>query len=199
MKHTMRYACLIAAVALFGLTVSGEPPQCDSQSMIDFQISTDKTAYRLRSVMHVKFILTNASQSPVYVYRFLHECSSENGFISFQILDQKGHNLRPWTCSADSWPPLAQVDALKVLSDSSLWIVLKQGESTYGELHIELPAKKGNYRLQAELVPPAFTDKQRDILSQKEMSVLGKPCTAHPVTITVTGRGSSPRTNGLIR
>ncbi len=179
----MRLVTLVTAIALLGGILAAQ--QFDPKSPVDFRISTDKTAYAPKSVISVKFTLTNTSPLSFHVFRFLKECSNQDGFVSFQILDQKDHNLRTWKCSADSWPPLAHVDVLEELSNQNLWITLKHGESYHGKLEIELPASKGNYRLKAELIPPAFTDEQRNILLLNHISSLDKACAAPIISITV--------------
>jgi hypothetical protein len=178
-----RSACYtVAAIIFFVAVIRGMPPDRDEKGGIAFQVVTDKTAYTPGSALRVKFIVTNTGESPLYLLRNLSECSSQQGFFFFLILDDKNQDVRGQGCSSDSWPPEEDVERL---ADPQLWIRLNPGEIFGRELAFELPAKKGTYRLKAELTPTTFTSKQKDILSQRQIRVLEKPCPAPTVTITV--------------
>jgi len=185
MKKTVSAICALAAMLFFSLTNRGMSTDSQGEDGIAFQIVTDKQIYAPRASLHVKFIVTNTSEAPFYLSRGLGECSSQFGFAYFLIVDQYDHAVRNQGCAADTWPPLGQVDVIKELSDSRSWIKLNPGEIYGGESTFELPSKKGSYRLRAELMPPAFSDEQRRMLSQRGMRVLHSACPAPIVTITV--------------
>jgi hypothetical protein len=172
MKKT---TCAIAAVAVFlALALKVAPLHSTPESDVDFQIVADKHSYDPGSVLHVKFIVLNNGETPLLLYRAISNCGSQYGFVGFTILDHEGRPVDTTACSGDSWPPLQQVDALKVVSDSKLWILLRQGELYGGVADFDLPKKRGVYRLSAELIPPAFTEDQKAILLQNRARILSR-------------------------
>jgi hypothetical protein len=172
----------VILVALFGLAVLHAPSSGNEEKGVDFQMLTDKTVYSSGSTMHVKFIVTNTGEEPLYLHRDLYVCSGQFGFVFFQILDNNNQDVRTSGCSNDNWPPGEEVEHL---ADPKFWVLLKQGDIYGGSGDFELPAKKGAYRLKAELVPTGFTEKQKDTLSQTHMRVLTEPCPAPLLTVTV--------------
>ncbi len=172
------------AIVFFSLATRGMPSDCGPKSGVTFQIVTDKSAYAPRSTMHVKFIVTNIGGSPFHLSRHLNECGSPVGFASLQILDQNNQDVRGSGCS-DDIGPVKDSEIIEVVTDAKFWIVLQPREIYGGEASFDLSAKKGTYRLKAELFPTSFTEKQREILSQKKMRVLLCPCSAPAVTVTV--------------
>ncbi len=151
---------------------------------VDFQVVVDKLVYSPGSTMNVKFILTNTGETPLYITRSLSECSNIEGAFFFRILDQKGHDVTSRGCSSDVGPAW-ETHVIDQVIDPKLWIALQPGEIFGRSSAFELPKEKGTYRLRAEITPPGFTDKQREMLSQKEIRVLQSPCPAPIVTITI--------------
>ena len=185
MKKIIFATCHLAAILSFNSVLGGMPQDSVTKSGIDFRVVTDRLNYPPGSTLHVKFIVTNTSETPIYLSRGLSVCSGQFGFVYFQLLDQTNREVRKEGCSADSWPLPGQSDVLKEVSDPKFWILLQPQEIYGGEAAFELPAKKGTYRLKAELIPPAFTDRQGEILAQQGTRVLQSPCPAPVVTITV--------------
>jgi hypothetical protein len=182
MNRTISTSCALSVIAFFSLAVVC-PPSCgDAKGEVEFQILTDKAVYSPGSTMQVKFIVTNLAEEPLYIYRDLYVCSGQLGFVFFQILDQGNKDVRGSGCSGDIWPPGEEVEHL---TNPKTWILLKQGDVYGGATDFKLPAKKGVYRLKAELIPTGFTDKQKETLSQRHMRVLRSPFPAPIVSITV--------------
>jgi len=165
--------------------IQGVPSDRSEKSGVDCQIVADKSTYSKGSMLHVKFIVTNTSETPLYLSRHLSVCSGQVGFVFFQILDKHNHDVGTWGCSADQWPAPGDRDMVNEVSDSKFWILLTYGEIYGGEEEVQLPDEKGTYRLKAELIPPAFTEKQREALVQKGTRVLQSRCPSPIVTITI--------------
>jgi hypothetical protein len=176
---------ILGAIVSLTAVVQGMPANRGERNGIDFQIVADKMTYSPESTLHVKFLVTNTGETPLYLPRDISVCSNQYGFVFLQFLDRHDRDVRSEGCSSDSWPPLGDVDALKEVSDLRFWILLKHGEIYGTEDEFKLPANKGTYRLKAELIPPGFTDKQREVLAQKGTRILQTPCAAPIVTITL--------------
>jgi hypothetical protein len=172
----------VVLVVLSSLLILCTSWRSDEKIGVNFRILTDKAVYSPGSTMHVKFIVTNTIEEPLYLYRHLSVCSGQLGFVFFQILDHNNADVRTSGCSADGWPPGEEVE---YLADPKFWILLKQGDIYGGSADFDLPAKKGAYRLKGELVPTGFTEKQKKTLSQKHMRVMTEPCSTPLVTIAV--------------
>ncbi len=177
-------ASTLWAMVLFSLATRGMPQDCGPEGSVSFQIVTDHLDYAPRASLHVKFLVTNMGEAPFYFSRHLNECGSPLGFASLQILDRSNQDVRDSGCSDDTGP-ISDSELIEVVTDPKLWILLKPREIYGGEATLELPAKKGTYRLKAELFPTTFTERQREILSKKRMRTLQSRCTAPLVSITV--------------
>ncbi len=184
MTDTLRFG-IVVITAFLVWALRGMPRDLTPKSEVDFAIVTDRVVYPPGSVAHVKFIVTNKGETPLYLHRPLTECSGQKGFILFQMLDRENRSVDISRCSADSWPPLERAGVFKEVSDPRFWVLLQQWEIYGGESDIELPTKKGIYRLKAELIPPAFSDDQRKTLSQNRTRVLQSSRPAPVVTITI--------------
>ena len=182
MNKVIFVCCTLSLIVFFSLTTPYVSPGGDEKRGIDFQILTDKTAYSPHSTMHVKFIVTNTSEEPLYLRRDVSVCSGQLGFVFFQILDHNNRDVRTSGCAGDIWPPGEEVEHL---ADPKAWILLKERDVYGGAEDFELPAKKGIYRLEAKLIPTGFTDKQKETLSKNHMRVLTSPFPAPVVSITV--------------
>lgn len=174
--------CALAAVVLFGLAIHAAAPDCGSENGVDFRIVTDKRSYAPAATLHVKFLITNPGEEPLYLFRLLSDCSSQIGSYLFFILDEKNKEVPKQRCSADLIMDERVIDEL---SDPKFGIALRKYDIYGFEGEFQLPAKKGTYRLKAELWPPGFTEKQKEILSQRQMRVLRSRCAAPIVTITI--------------
>lgn len=154
------------------------------ESKVNFQIVADKLVYSPGSSINVKFILTNTGETPLYVPRSLSVCSNIEGFFFFQILDQGDHNLIGKGCSSDV-APTWETHVMQQIVDQKFWIALEPGEIFGKTFTIELPRKKGTYRLKAELTPPGFSDVQKQSLQQQQIRVLRSACPAPILRVIV--------------
>jgi len=160
------------------------PPECGPNTGVELRIMTDKLVYAPKSVMRVKFIVTNTGDVPLYFFRELNQCSSQLGSYFLRILDQRGKEVLVQRCYADL--VLEQLDVIGWLNNPRWGILLRQRD-VYGlEERYEVPAKKGAYRLEAELIPAGLLEKQLQALAEKQMRI-SPHCivTAPVVTITV--------------
>jgi hypothetical protein len=87
-------------------------------------------------------------------------------------------------CSADDFST-DSLDIVDILSSSESGVVLRPGEIYGREISYDIVKKRGVYRIQAELAPAHFTDKQKELLAQRHMRVLNSICLTPTVTITV--------------
>jgi hypothetical protein len=174
---------IFVAIVFVSTPASAVLPDCDSDSGVDFQMSTDRRVYVPGALMRVRFTVTNNSESPLYFIRRLSTCSSQLGQYSLSIFDHKNRDNRNSGCSVDSL--MDQLDAVEMLTDPNETIILRQGEIHGHEESIDAPVKPGTYRLEAVLFPPGFNPKQQQILSQKHMRILECRVPAPVITIMV--------------
>jgi hypothetical protein len=85
MNKVIFIRCTLSLIVFFSLTTPYVSSGGDEKRGIDFQILTDKTAYSPRSTMHVKFIVTNTSEEPLYLRRDVCVCSGQLGFGFFKF------------------------------------------------------------------------------------------------------------------
>src|SRR5260370_22980215 len=187
-KKIIYASCAVTAIVLASSILRGTPQDCGAKNGVDFHIVTDRVAYTPRATLRVKFLVTNTGGPRLYFSRHLNECGSPAGFASLQILDDTNQDVRSSGCS-DDIGPIKDSELIEMVTNPKIWIRLEPREIYGGEATFELPAKEGTYRLKAELWPTSFTDKQKEILSQRQMRVLQKPCAASFVTITIKGNG----------
>lgn len=176
--------CMFWATVLISLPTQGMPQACGPKSGVSFQVLTDHLDYAPGAALHVKFLVTNTGETPLYFSRHLNGCGSPVGFVSLQILDRNNQDVRDSGCS-DDVGPIGDAELIEVVTDPRFWIQLQPREIFGGEATFALPAKKGTYRLKAELFPTSFTEKQKQILSKRGTRVLQSSCPAPSVTITV--------------
>jgi hypothetical protein len=182
-KKKLAYTiCIFAAMVLFGLAIHGAIPDCENENGVDFRIVADNLSYAPGATLRVKFLVTNTGEEPLYLFRLLSDCSSQIGGYLFFILDQNNKEVPIQRCAADLIMDDRVIDEL---SDPKFGIALRKYDIYGFQGEFQLPAKKGIYQLKAELWPPGFTDKQKEILSQRQMRVLRSRCLAPIVTITI--------------
>jgi hypothetical protein len=158
--------------------------QGDTTSGVEFQIVPDKLTYSGGSTMHVKFIVTNTGDTPLYLYRNLSLCTSPKGSFLLQILDANNQETGQQLCSADSFPPKDD-EIIREITTSELWIKLGSGKLYGSDWAADLPAKRGVYRLKAQLTPVGFSAYQKELLANKGIRVVHSSCSAPLFTITV--------------
>jgi hypothetical protein len=174
---------VLAAIVSSTLVARGIAPDCSESSGVGFRIVTDKLVYAPKSTMRVDFLVTNTEEVPLYFFRTLSQCSSQLGSYLLLIVDRKKRQVPIQRCSADVL--MDKLDVVETLTHPKFGILLAHGAAYGHEEVYELPAEKGTYWLNAELVPPGFTDTQREILTENKMRVLQCPCRAPDVTITI--------------
>ena len=173
-----------AVLWLCGLPSGALPQQEGSPVRASFLVLTDKLVYRPGSSAEVRFVVTNTGSSPFYLSRLMSECSGAEGSFFFEVLDRGNRDRRTGGCSADVYPEWwAQV--LGKLSNPELFVLLRPGEIFGKLITVELPKKKGTYRLRAELHPPGFPESVKRPLAEKHIGVLEGPWPAPVVVIKV--------------
>ena len=188
------------AVFLFASFVGAQIPgvrECSEHRGIDFQIAADRLVYAPKSMMHVKFLVTNTDYTErrgsstglysfrdLYLYRLLSDCTSQVGFYRLTILDKNNKHEPIQGCSIDH--QMDKVDAVQLFTDPKTGIALSPGD-VYGiESGFDLPAKKGTYHLKAELFTGDFNKKQQQALAERKMWVLPPDCTIPAPVVTIT-------------
>jgi len=183
-KKAILACSALGGMALLSAAILAAPHYCGQDDGIAFQILTDKPVYTPGETMRVKFLTTNTSEPPLYLDRYVPPCKSTVGFVTLQLLDRKGQDVRSSECSGET-RPLNDSEILPWIETSAEWIVLKQRETYGNESGFRLPAKRGTYRLKSELYPTPLTPSQLAILSQNHLRVSQCVCQAPVVTITV--------------
>lgn len=176
--------CSIFAALLLTPTVGGDSRTsgCPSDN-IDLQILTDHRSYSPGTIMHIKLVITNRGDVPLYIFRAVDNCSSQLGWFGVIVYDWLGHEVDTRGCSGEL--DMERFNAVQVLSDPKTGTLLKKDEIYGQEQEYELPRKKGLYRLQGEIVPGSLPENQKQELSQRQMRVLKNTCLAPVVTISI--------------
>jgi hypothetical protein len=186
------YASFLVAVAfLCGLLVRAQTlvPECGANNGIDFRIVTDKLIYAPKSMMHVKFLITNtrntSEQDILYLNRNLGYCTSQTGFYALTILDEKNERVPMQGCSGDI--AMEKVDAVEMFTNPKSGIALRHGEVFGSDYEFQLPASRGIYHLKAELFTGWLLPKQLQALAERHMRVLqSQQCKIEAPVVTIT-------------
>lgn len=178
---------IVGAVFLLALLVRAQKPvpECGANSGVDFRIVTDKLVYAPKSMVRVKFLITNTGEKPLYLDRGLSFCTSPMGFYWLIILDKHNKRMPVNGCSADV--VMEKVDAVAMLTSPKTGIALTPGEVFGREGEFQLPTKRGTYRLKAELFTGGFFPKQLQTLAENHMRALQSlQCKIEAPVVTVT-------------
>ena len=164
------------------LPVTGQRQE-KTEDAIYLQISTPKTTYRPGERSLVSFTVRNQGAAPIYLSRsFI--CGTSAGHVDFRILNSQGQNVKNGGCAGSEFS--IPLDKLKQeVTGSAGWLRLDPGEIYGQEGDFEAPVKKGSYRLVAELLPPGFSEQQKQVLASEQIFVLQAHHVAPAVTITV--------------
>lgn len=186
---TFHLSLVLGAIFLSALLVRAQAPmsECGGNSGVDFQIVTDKLVYPPGSMMRVKFLVTNTQETPLYLNRGVSYCTSPLGFYWLTLLDNRDKQVPISGCSADVL--MEKIDAVEMFTDPKSGIALETSSIYGSQAAFELPAKKGTYRLKAELFPGGFSEKQLQVLAEKHMRVLQSlQCKIPAPIVTITVR-----------
>jgi hypothetical protein len=192
---------LISAVILIlACTARAQGPaaaKCEVTEGFDFQIATDKLVYAPKSMVHVKFLITNTDYTErrdastgqynaqvLYLVRALGDCTSPMGFFWLTVLDKNNKRVPVQGCSADVL--MDKVDAVELFANPETGIALRPGQVYGSEAEFQLPPKHGTYRLKAELFTGDFNPKQQRALAERQMTVLPPRCDISAPVITIT-------------
>jgi len=184
MKTDLGRACMISGLIVLILLAKAVAQDCGQKGGVHFQAKTDKIIFAPRATMRVKLMVVNIGEVPWYVSRSPAPCSGAAGFATVEILDSNNQIVGDLPCIADM-SLLSDDQLLEVVTNPKFWIQLKPGEIYGQEIDARLPAKKGNYRLRARLIPPGFKAEQKEMLSKKGISLLKDACIAPFIPITV--------------
>jgi hypothetical protein len=158
-------------------------PEGKPEEAISLQISTLKTTYRPGEKSLVSFTVRNQGAAPIYLSRSL-ICGTWTGYVDFRILNSQGQNVKNGGCAGSEFS--IPLDKLKQeVTGSAGWLRLDPGEIYGREGDFEAPVKKGTYRLAAELMPPGFSEQQKQVLASEKVLVLQVRHIAPAVTIVV--------------
>jgi hypothetical protein len=179
------------AVCVLGLTLSTTaslgklPANSSCGEGVDLQIVTDKRVYAPGATIHVKFLVTNTDDWPLYLFSVINQCTSPLGSLSLHIRDQHNQEVTSPLCSADYFN-MGELNPAQQLSDSKYGVQLLKDE-IFGRLQqYKLPKKKGLYRLQAEIGPVgSLTEDQELELSKHQIRILRHTCSSAVVTVEV--------------
>jgi hypothetical protein len=174
---------LVLTVCVLPMVAQRPVTGCDEG--VQLQIVTDRASYSPGATMHVKFLLANTGEQPLYLLRPVVQCSSPLGSFHLEILASNGKALRQLMCSSDT----IMLDTEKVIGElnSPMYGVRLAQNEIYGiETDYVLPKKKGSYKIVAQLFHMGyFTDELRAALRERHMKVPQNNCPAPTVTIMV--------------
>ena len=181
-KVVTKAVCLL----LFCISVAdSEPQDCAKREDVHLRVLTDTMSYQAGATLHLKFLITNDGEAPIYFYRTgMSACTGQMGYVSLYIDNEQGQHVNTSGCSADTWP-LGKSDAVKELADADSGIRVNRHEIFGFEWDEKLSKERGTYSLKAELVPAFFSDEQRKALSERHMRVLQCRVAAPVVTTAV--------------
>jgi len=181
---------IVMGICVIALAVSAKPPvgglsaNSACGNGLDLQIVTDKRVYAPSTTIKVEFLVTNMSDTPLYLFRSIDQCSSPLGSLSLRVRDPNNQEVPGLECAVDYL--MDQLDPAQKLGDSKYGVLLRKDEIFGKWQEYEVPKEKGLYRLQGELVQVGFlTDDQEKALSQHQMRILRHTCSSPIVTIEV--------------
>src|SRR5258708_33046909 len=132
--------------------------------MVSLQISTDKAEYHRGESAIVRFTVTNNGNEAVYVHRHLGTCSRWTGHTELQFFDHRNQRVPRPGCDAFVMA-IPENNLKEAVSNSRYWMLLLPGEIYGSREVIDLPSPKGAYRIEAELWPPGFSDREVQLLA----------------------------------
>lgn len=178
-------AACVLAVSVSVYSFSGQmraSSGCDEG--VDLQITTDKRLYTRGATVNVQFLVKNTSETPLYLFRAISQCSSPLGWLSLSMRDPHNQQVRSFACAVDY--NMEEVDPVQELSGSKSGVRLEKDEIFGKVQEYKLPKEKGLYRLQADIGQVGYlTDEQNDALSQHHMRILRHSCSSPVVVIEV--------------
>lgn len=169
---------LLSSISEFGGT---EPKEADR---IGYQVVADRTNYKANEYATLRFMIINQGSDDLFVSRRIGSCSKWSGHFELQLLDDRGENMLHGGCDAAE-RPIPDSRLREELNDCALWIRLLPGEIYGTEEKIALPSQKGTYHVRAELWPPGFPARQKQLLKEQNLRVLQSSHLAPLVEINV--------------
>jgi hypothetical protein len=152
-------ACLVAALVLAGVSVgasavnsvainASDGHMANRGFPLEVTLKTDKDSYKQGDVLTIQILLTNKSETPIYIYAQLDW--GESASLSIWIKDAVSGKDIPQQFIADALtPPPTSKDAfVRLLPDHVYGVVFK---TSLGDLNVK---KSGAYELMAEYHSP---------------------------------------------
>lgn len=184
-RHTCTAWFSVVAL-LTPVTLSPKPagqPQCDAS--VKVQLTTDKLIYAPGTIMHVKLLIANAGEVPLYLFHAISQCSSPYGSLSIRLYDDGDRPVDIGGCSSDDFE-MNKHNLVDLLTKSESGILLRPGDMYGQEQEYRLPKEKGIYRVRGVLAPVGFvTDSQKQALAQHRMNIVKGACTSLMAKITI--------------
>ena len=146
---------------------------------------TDKIIYAPGAIMHIKLLIANTGDAPLYLFHSVSECSSPYGSLSLRVYDEHNQPVDIGGCSSDDFG-VDKRDLVDLLTRSESGILLRQGDMYGQEQEYRLPKKQGIYRVRGLLAPVgSLTDTQEQALAQHQMNIVKTACASSIVKITI--------------
>jgi hypothetical protein len=160
-------------------------PVPDVKDYIQVQLVITHSVYAPGSKVHFKFLVTNVGEEPLYLYRA--GCGGPRAYYEVEIREKSGdptHAGRFPGRIADDFDWGGR-DVVRELNDPQFAIRLQSNEIYGFEDDIELPKKKGVYRIEATFVPAGFAEEQKAALAEKKMRLPLRAVSGNRVIFTV--------------
>src|ERR1700757_2815062 len=101
----MRIGLLLAAALVRAFFAGTLPQDCAGEKNTEVRLLTDRTVYRPGATMHLKFLVTNREEAPLYLYRAgMSPCTGQMGFFFLLLVDENGKEANTSGCSGDISP-----------------------------------------------------------------------------------------------
>jgi hypothetical protein len=152
---------LATTFLLFVLVSSAAKPRIDFDN-IKFEAIPESFTLKLRKgipegtlepgvMMNVKFLVTNTSSAPIYIYRHFGPCSDTDGFAAIEVKDKAGRPVQIGGCSGDGIGRTND-ELIPYVKDPRYFALLLPGEIYGRETSFELPPKKGKVSRSGDFV-----------------------------------------------
>ena len=176
--------CTIAVGLCSSQSLGGSPGDSAGDDAIAVHVEPDKRVYSPGEIMHATIAITNISDTPLYLFHGINQCSGPLGYLFLRIVDSHNKELPIPACTADFL--MDELNIVQQLSDSHFGVLLRKNE-IFGRVEdYKMSAEKGLSRLQAVIWEVgSLTQHQEKALSDHRMRILRHTCFSPVITVEV--------------
>ena len=152
------------------------------QPGVRLQLRPQQSSYGSKQKVSLSVIVSNEGSKPVYIERELGLCPTYWGGLSLTVLDSQEREVPESRCADPHRIDLTGRDVLKAISEH--WVLLYPRYSYSYSFTVEgVPARPGRYTLVATLIPPSFTEEEKEHLKSLPHPIFLERLKAPPTII----------------